>query len=186
MRVESFNGALVITLLVIGLILIIGSQIASVRAGAAGLFAKAGSLLSPLGALGARLAGSSGLRLLAIPLVLGLVWGGVEFVKHQGRLEERLKDASADRQLAEHEGALERKAGELGINTTRERARRASVIAEVEQELDHAVEVGDLEGLYERYFSAHCSLLPHPGCADSADPTPRGIEGVRRPRADAA
>ena len=95
MRVESFNGALVITLLVIGLILIIGSQIASVRAGAAGLFAKAGSLLSPLGALGARLAGSSGVKLalLAVPLFLGMGLGLKECGRREGRLQERVAQA---------------------------------------------------------------------------------------------
>lgn len=191
MRLESFTGALWITLIVLALILIIGSQIASVRRGAAGLFAKAASILSPLGGLGAAakaFGASHWVRVGALVVLVGgpLVWGAISYIEGRGADRERIKAERANTEVAEHEARLERKAGELGINTTRDRARRETVIARAEQELEHAAAEVDPDALYERYLAAHCELLPHPGCADSPNPAPSGTEGVRRPRAHAA
>ncbi len=52
--------------------------------------------LAGIGAKFASLGFGGWMKLAAIPLALGAVWGAIEFVKHQGRLEERLEQAEVE------------------------------------------------------------------------------------------
>jgi len=117
MRMESFTGALWITLIVIALLLMVGSQIASVRRWASGAIGGAVSLFSSLGALGARVAGSLGgakALIVAIPLLLGMGFGLTECVKESGRNEVRLEIAEGETEVQKTINGRDASIAEIG------------------------------------------------------------------------
>lgn len=178
-----------ITAIVVVLILIIASQIASVRAWASRVFGRVMPGLPNFGALGGALSlvsGKAWFRLMLIPLVIGGILAVVEFTKHQGRLEERLKAERANVIVANHETDLAGKAIVLAEETHRDRTRREAVIAQAEQEIEDAVSQADFDRLYRAYALGYCGLLDLPECEDRPDPSPSGPPRLRSAPADRA
>jgi len=189
-------GMFWITVAVVVGILIILSQIASVRAWASRVFSRvlpAFGQTSPnkpigalIGAFGAQLAGLPWLRLAAIPLVIGAIFGIVTYIEHRGADREKIKRERENVIVAEHERDVSDLAAKLGIETEQDARRVDRVIAQAEQEIEDAVEADDFDRLYRAYELGVCGVLSYPECADSSDPAPRRAAPVLGPRAHSA
>lgn len=153
----------------------------------------ASSFLSPLGGLGARLAGSGGLRLLAIPLAAGIVLGVVGFIKHQGRLEERVASMEVTQAALEHQAEVAAKANTAADRTHRNTAAAQAAARQGQEDIANAVaslpEVVTAEHFAEldRLYSDRYLGVLNNGVGESEpDPGARGASPVRRSGADAA
>lgn len=182
-----------ITLAVIGAILIIASQIGSVRSWASRVFGRVMPGLPSLGSIGGALSGAAKLvgtnPLVALLTVIGLpalVFGVISYIEGRGADRERIKQAEASAIVAQHEAEIARKASVLAENTHRDRDRVRVIIARAEEEIEDAVEAADFDRLYDAYYLAGCSVFEHPGCSGGSDPNPPRAAPVRRPGASSA
>ena len=134
-----------ITAIVVVAILIILSQIASVRTWASRVFGRVlpsfGALPS-LGAIGGVLGGLPWARLAAIPLVLGAIWGIVSYIEGRGALkadlahERTLNDAQS--RVRDIEGKLAGDVTDRRDTADAERRARQRDVAETQQEIANA------------------------------------------------
>lgn len=131
-----------------------------------------------LAALGA----SAWVKLAAIPVVIGLIWGGIAFIKHQGRLEERLANERANTQVAELETRVAQLSAELAQNTARDARRVDRVLREAEEDITHAVEAVDPDALFDVYVRSYERVWDDLAPAGESDPGARGPAPVRGPR----
>lgn len=104
------------------------------------------------------------------------IWG-----KSRDELRAEVKDARADAAAAEFEAQLERKAGELALNTERTMNRANAIVAEAQEDIADAVEASDFDRLYDAYARAHGGVFGADGGALSPNPAPSGTSPVRRP-----
>lgn len=124
---------------------------------------------------------------IGIALIVALVvFRPFDFGKSRGelRLERELAEARADvAELEAEMGALSR---DLAVNTERDRARRAVVIAEAEQDLNNAAAQVDPDALYRAYVAGYLCLLDASACAGGSDTPSPGAAPLRGAGADAA
>lgn len=141
------------------------------------------SLFGAVGTLAAGLPRRAVVFAVAIPLIIGMGAGLGQCVKEQGRNEVRLEEARKDKVVAQHETNVATRATELAEETHQDRERVRVVIDRAEEELEDAVSQEDFDRLYSVYVSGYCGVFNDPGCADSPDPAPAGIDPVRRSNA---
>lgn len=142
----------------------------------------AAGALPSLAGLGAKLASFAGkgwVKLAAIPLVIALVWGGIAFIKHQGVLEERVREEQANTEIAEHETHVANRGAELAEHTHRDAARAATIVAEAKQEITDAVSQADFDRVYASYQCGYLGVFASGPCARQPDPAPAGPGPMR-------
>jgi len=100
------------------------------------------------------------------------------------RLEREIAEMRAE--VAEHQARLEGLAGELAVNTERDRTRRTQVITQAQQEIEDATAQVDPEAQYGAYVRGYLCLLDASTCRDRTDPAPSRTDPVRSSGAHAA
>lgn len=160
------------------------SDVTGIGATVTGIGRKAGkvtgSAISIFGAAGTRLAGLPWVRLAAIPLLLGLIWGVVAYIEGRGADRERIKQAREDVAVADHETNIANRATELAEETHQDRERVRTVIARAEEEIADAVSQADFDRLHDAYSRAYQLVWASGVSEDRPDPIAPGAEGVHR------
>lgn len=100
------------------------------------------------------------------------------------RLEREL--AEANTRLAQHETRLGELSRDLAVNTERDARRRATVIAQAEQEIEDATAQVDAQAQHGAYVRGYLCVLDTRACEGGADPAPSGTAPVRGALPDTA
>ena len=127
-----------------------------------------------------------GLVLLVAFLLFGRSCSPFEFGKSRGELRLERQIAEANTRIAEHEAALGALSARLSENTARDARRVDRIIANANEELDHAVQAVDPDAVYRAYRAGYDSVWNDLSFEGGPDTDPPRTPPVRLPGAHSA